>query len=77
MKKIVVDDELCIRCGACVSICDKVFQFSEEGHAETKEEENIIENMDEEVKEDALDALEGCPTGAIKEVDDEEEAKAA
>lgn len=76
MKKIVVDDELCIRCGACVSICDKVFQFSEEGYAETKEEENIIENMDEEVKEDALDALEGCPTGAIKEVDDEEEKAA-
>lgn len=76
MKKIIVDPDRCIRCGACVSMCDNVFQFSDEGYAETKEENNILDEMEENVKDDALDALEGCPTGAIKEVE-EEEKKAA
>ena len=42
MKKIIVDPDRCIRCGACVSMCDSVFQFSDEGYAETKEENNIF-----------------------------------
>lgn len=71
MKKIIVDPDRCIRCGACVSMCDSVFQFSDEGYAETKEENNILDEMEENVKDDALDALEGCPTGAIKEEETE------
>lgn len=80
MKKIVVDPDRCIRCGACVSICDKVFDFSDDGPAMSKEENNILDEMDEKVKDDALDALEGCPTSAIQEVEVEEveeEKKAA
>jgi len=79
MKKIVVDPERCIRCGACVSICDEVFDFSDEGYAISKDENNILDEMDENIKDDALDALEGCPTSAIKEVEIEEieEDKAA
>jgi len=79
MKKIVVDPERCIRCGACVSICDEVFDFSDEGYAISKDENNILDEMDENIKVDALDALEGCPTSAIKEVEIEEieEDKAA
>lgn len=75
MKKIVVDPERCIRCGACVSICDEVFDFSEEGFAITKEENNILDKMEENVKDDALDALEGCPTGAIKEIEENKNIK--
>jgi ferredoxin len=56
MKKIVVNPDKCICCGACVSMCSDVFDFSDE------------------VKEEALDALEGCPVGAIEEVESEEEA---
>lgn len=72
MKKIVVDPDRCIRCGACVSICDEVFDFSDEGYAISKDENNILDNMEENIKDDALDALEGCPTSAIKEVEVEE-----
>lgn len=74
MKKIIVDGDRCIRCGACVSMCDEVFEFSDEGFATTKEENNILDNMEESVKDDALDALEGCPTAAIQEVEELEEA---
>lgn len=76
MKKIIVDEDVCIRCGACVSMCDKVFEFAEEGFAQAKENENIIDEMDEQTKEDALDALEGCPTSAIKEIEVEEKEAA-
>lgn len=76
MKKIIVDPDRCIRCGACVSMCEEVFQFSSEGYAESKEENNILDTMDEKVKDDALDALEGCPTSAIREVEVEEEKAA-
>ena len=72
MKKIVVEPERCIRCGACVSMCGEVFDFSDEGYAVTKEENNILDKMDENIKDDALDALEGCPTSAIVEIDEEE-----
>jgi ferredoxin len=74
MKKIVVNPDKCICCGACVSMCSNVFDFSDEGYATTKEEANVLDTMEDEVKEEALDALEGCPVGAIEEVESEEEA---
>ena len=48
MKKIIVDNDLCIGCGACVGICDKVFEFSDVGIAQSNEDINIIDEMDEE-----------------------------
>jgi ferredoxin len=72
MKKIIVDSDSCIRCGACVGISNEVFEFNDDGIVETKENNNILEKMDEQVKEDTLDALEGCPVSAIKEVDIDE-----
>lgn len=70
--KIKVNQELCIGCGACQAICPSVFEFNDEGLAEAKEDMNTLEKMDEEVKEEATDALEGCPTGAIFEEKTEE-----
>lgn len=31
MKKIIVDDEKCIGCGACVAIDSEHFDFNEDG----------------------------------------------
>ncbi len=76
MKKIIVDNDLCIRCGACVGICDRVFEFTDEGIVESKEGHNLLDEMDDETKDDALDALEGCPVSAIQEIDAEEEKAA-
>ena len=43
-----------------------VFEINDEGLAEAKEGNNIIDNMDSELKEDVMDAVEGCPTSAIQ-----------
>lgn len=60
--KFKVDENACICCGACASICDEVFEISDEGFAVAKDE-NIT---DEEIKENAISAMESCPTEAIK-----------
>ena len=63
--KVIVDKERCIGCGSCVNICEEVFSFDDEGFAEAKDEE-IIPELEEEV----MDAVNGCPTVAIKEVNE-------
>lgn len=65
MKKVKVNQELCIGCGACQAIMDSVFQIDDNGLAKTKEETNTLDTMEEEIKESVMDALEGCPTSAI------------
>ena len=65
MKKILVDQEKCIGCGACTAIASDVFSFNDEGYAETNAENNVLDNMEEELKNDCIDALEGCPVEAI------------
>lgn len=60
--KFKVDENACICCGACASICDEVFEISDDGFAVAKDE-NIT---DEEIKENAISAMESCPTEAIK-----------
>lgn len=66
MEKVRVNDEACIGCGACMAIASDVFEINDEGLAEVKEDNNIIDNMDSELKEDVMDAVEGCPTSAIQ-----------
>lgn len=65
MEKIKVNQEACIGCGACTAICSDIFSFNDEGFAYSNEEKNILDTMNEDVKCDAIDALEGCPTSAI------------
>ncbi len=62
--KFKVDKDSCIGCGACQAICEEVFEITDDGYAIAKDEK--IE--DEEVKENAISAMEGCPTNAISEV---------
>ena len=69
MKKIIVDEDTCVRCGACVGNCPEVYAFTEDDTVKTKENQNILDKMNEEVKEAAIEALQGCPVGAIKEVE--------
>lgn len=64
--KLKVDDSVCIGCGACEAICGKCFRINDEGVAEV-----IVKAIPEEEKENAIDAMEGCPAGAIKEVKDD------
>lgn len=66
--KFKVNENNCICCGACQAICEDVFEISDEGYAIAKD----VEIKDEETKENAISAMEGCPTSAISEVKDEE-----
>ena len=64
--KFKVDSDTCICCGACQAICDEVFEINdEEGFAVAKDEEIT----DEDIKERAIEAMEGCPVSAIKKED--------
>lgn len=61
--KFKVDKDLCIGCGACARICEEVFEITDDGYATAKDEE--VNN--DEIKENAISALESCPTSAIDE----------
>ena len=66
MEKVKVDQEKCIGCGACTAIASEVFSFDDDERVvKTEEDNNILDNMSEELKNDVLDALDGCPTSAI------------
>lgn len=65
MKKIKLDNETCIGCGACTAVCSEVFEFDEEGYAKVIDENDDFESLNDEIKEEVTDALEGCPVSAI------------
>lgn len=65
--KFKVDQDKCIGCGACHSICEEIFDINKDGYAEAKD----IEVTEESLKDDALSAKEGCPTDAIEIQEDE------
>lgn len=65
MEKVKVNQDACIGCGACTAIASDVFSFNDDGFADTNEAVNTIDTMEEELKNDVMDALEGCPTNAI------------
>ena len=65
MKKIIVNDEACIGCGACVSIDPEHFEFNDEGLSHAINNENLDSS-------DLASAISSCPTSAIsiEETDD-------
>lgn len=71
MEKVKVNQDLCIGCGACVALANEVFDFNDDGLAETNNENNILNKMNDELKDEVMDALEGCPTSAIYKEDNE------
>ena len=55
-----VNQDKCIGCGQCVSICEDVFNFNDDGLAE------VIETpVKEEHIEDATNAKSPCPTATV------------
>ncbi len=57
---VYVDDGLCISCGLCVNLVPEVFEFNENNVSEVKGQIN------EENESMVRQAVEGCPTDAIK-----------
>lgn len=68
MTKAKVNKDLCIGCGACVGMVPDVFDFGEDGLAET-----IVDDIKDELIEEVRDAADGCPTDAIKVFEEKEE----
>lgn len=61
--KVEVDPDLCIACGACISIAPEVFDWDEDGKATS-----IVDEVPEESEEAAKESIESCPTEAIVQV---------
>ena len=63
MKKLYVNEEACIGCGACVAIDGTHFDFNDDGLSQVINNENIE-------TEEAKNALSSCPTNAISYVEE-------
>ena len=61
--KVKVNKDLCIGCGACQAICPDVFEIDDDGLSGV-----LVDEVKEEYQDDAREAIESCPTEAIKEV---------
>jgi ferredoxin len=59
--KVTVIDEACIGCGACAASVNEVFKINDNGIAYA-----ISENINENNKNNVINASDSCPTGAIK-----------
>lgn len=58
MKKLTVNKEACIGCGACVAIDSEHFDFGDDGLSEVINNDNIE-------TDDVKNAISSCPTNAI------------
>lgn len=61
--KLRVNQNNCIGCGACESICPEIFQINDEGLSSVIGSEEDFTNHEEEIR----DAVDSCPTSAIEE----------
>lgn len=59
MKKLVVNGNACIGCGACVAIDGEHFAFNEEGLSTAISQENLE-------SKNVSEAIDACPTSAIR-----------
>lgn len=62
MEKIKVNSDMCIGCGSCTGICPEVFKMNDNGTATADEN---MDNLDDNIKENVIDAKEACPVSAI------------
>jgi len=58
-KKVVVDEDICIGCGGCVSVAPDYFELNEDGKSVVIKEYN---ESDQKLIEEAITA---CPVQAI------------
>ena len=63
MKKLFVNKEACIGCGACIAIDPEHFDFDDDGLS------NVISNENVE-SDDTKNAISSCPTDAISYIDE-------
>jgi len=64
MEKVVINEDACIGCGACIGTINDVFDYNDDGYATVKDDISYEELTDDQ-KNDVKDAIDGCPTSAI------------
>lgn len=62
--KVRVNEDECIGCGYCEGVCDEVFNL-EDGVSHVK-----VDTVNDELIDSVNEAIEGCPTSAIKEINE-------
>ena len=62
--KAKVDQETCIGCGACASVCSEVFKMKDNGLAQVE-----TELIPDEFKDCVIEAENTCPVEAISHED--------
>ncbi|MBQ6477520.1 MAG: ferredoxin [Bacilli bacterium] len=65
--KVKINEDSCIGCGACQSICENVFEINDEGLSSVK-----VEEVSEDDVQSVRDAADSCPTSAI-EIEEEKD----
>jgi ferredoxin len=60
-KKVIVNQEMCIGCGACANLCPQVFALQDDGKSEVIDETGAGCDVDI--------AVNSCPVGAITVVE--------
>lgn len=69
MKKLIVDDGVCMGCGMCTALDEEHFEMNDAGLSEVKSQDNL--------ESDTLqNAVDSCPVGAIKLAEESEDAAA-
>lgn len=58
--KAIVDQDVCIGCGMCASMCDAVFTMNDNGLSEA-----VSDSIADEFLNDAEEAKDCCPVDAI------------
>ncbi|KGA99188.1 ferredoxin [Alkalihalobacillus alcalophilus ATCC 27647 = CGMCC 1.3604] len=70
-KFTIVDQDTCIACGACGAAAPDIYDYDDEGIAFVILDDNKgVTEVPDELEEDMIDALEGCPTDSIKVADE-------
>lgn len=68
--KVFIDQEACVGCGACTSLCGDVFELDEEGKSQITKKFRGDSPAEGEVGEDlescVKDAASACPAQAIQ-----------
>lgn len=62
--KVTVDRKTCLRSGQCTYLHPQIFKEGEDGYPVV-----LFEDVPEELKEEAEDAADICPSGAIHVVE--------
>ncbi|MGI6552443.1 MAG: ferredoxin [Clostridia bacterium] len=61
--KVTVDPDLCIACGACIDVAPELFDWNDDGLSEA-----IVDEVPEGQEDLAQEAIDSCPTEAIREI---------